>query len=146
MLRVVEPKQQSVSATASQTADPHPFLPAAFQLWACPEVWCLGMTNITFGLCAGYMNGVVNGMFVAPNVALGTSSLGTLLALTSCVAACGSVLCSVVAQWIGRGIVLCIGSCAFAAIPASVLFVNPSAANDYWGVSLVCLFIFQGCG
>eukprot|EP00928_Gymnodinium_smaydae_P022645 TRINITY_DN18956_c0_g1_i1.p1 TRINITY_DN18956_c0_g1~~TRINITY_DN18956_c0_g1_i1.p1 ORF type:complete len:450 (-),score=43.41 TRINITY_DN18956_c0_g1_i1:29-1378(-) len=119
---------------------------AAFRLWPDVKIWCLAFTNLTFGFCAGYMNGFVNGSFTTPNPTLGPGSLGTLLALTCLVASIASKLFGSLSKKVGKRIVICIGAACFATIPISVLLFTPSEANGYWGASLVALYVLQGMG
>lgn len=119
---------------------------AAFRLWSSPEIWCLSGTNLTFGFCAGYMNGFVNNAFTKPSPTFGAGSLGTLLATTSVVACGFSAVCVVISQRMDQGLTIFIGAMCFAAIPISVLLFTPDGANGYWGTSLVSLYILQGMG
>merc|ERR1712129_4417 len=119
---------------------------AAFRLWSSPEIWCLSFTNLTFGFCAGYMNGFVNGAFTFPSPTFGAASLGTLLATTSFVASATAALCGTLSQRTGKGLTISLGAACFAAIPVSVLLFTPSEANGYWGESLISLYVLQGMG
>lgn len=121
-------------------------LRGAFQLWPLPEVWCIGLTNLTFGLCSGYMNGVVNGSFAAKSPLFGKASIGALMACTSLLAAGCSLSLDALAQRVGKGLVLGLGGFCFAGIPLSVLVVQPSAANGFWGIWLLVPYVFQGLG
>lgn len=121
-------------------------LQAAFVLWPSPKIWCLGMTNLTFGFSAGYMNGYVNLAFVKKNPSLGCGSLGTMLALTCLVAAASSSLLGSLSQRVGKGPVVSLGAAMFAAIPLSVLLHPPDEKNGYWGSWLMLLFVMQGVG
>jgi MFS family permease len=115
-----------------------------FGLWLSPEIWCLSFTNLTFGFCAGYMNGFVNGSFAKPSPTFGAGSLGTLLATTSLVATLASPMFGFLSQRAGKGLTISIGAACFAAIPASILLATPDKRNGYWGAALISLYILQG--
>jgi MFS family permease len=118
----------------------------AFQLWASPEIWFLSFTNLTFGFCAGYMNGFVNGSFAKPSPTFGARSIGALLAMTAFVASAASAAFGLLAQKAGKLCVIAIGAASFAAIPLAVLLFHPDEANGYWGVWLLTLYVLQGTG
>jgi len=134
--------QPSRRETHDTTAEYYNRLKVTFQLCRSPKIWCLGLTNLTFGFSAGYMNGYVNSAFVHG----GAGGIGTLLAITSFVAATASTFFGRLAQKVGKGVVIALGAFAFASIPLSILLVPPSAANDYWGSWLVMLYVLQGLG
>eukprot|EP00931_Biecheleriopsis_adriatica_P018458 TRINITY_DN12937_c0_g1_i2.p1 TRINITY_DN12937_c0_g1~~TRINITY_DN12937_c0_g1_i2.p1 ORF type:complete len:600 (-),score=111.80 TRINITY_DN12937_c0_g1_i2:83-1687(-) len=121
-------------------------LRAAVELWPSRQVWCLSFTNLSFGLCAGYMNGVVNGEFLAHSSVFGEASIGSLMAFTSLLAAGSAVPLGILSQRTGKGFVLAIGSCALATIPVAVSFGKPSESNNFWGFWLVALYALQGVG
>lgn len=121
-------------------------LRSAFCLWSLPELWLIGLTNLTFGLCSGYMNGVVNGTFATQSPSFGQPAIGTLMALTSLLAAGCSLLANLLAQRTGKGFVLALGGMSFACIPLSILLHPPRAANGYWHLWLLLLYISQGFG
>jgi len=115
-----------------------------FDMWFSPEIWCLSFTNLTFGFCAGYMNGVVNGSFAKLSSAFGAARLGSLLATTSVVAAVAAPVCGFLSQHAGKGLTISIGAASFAAIPASILLATPDERNGYWGAALISLYVLQG--
>merc|ERR1712048_77505 len=119
---------------------------AALELWPSPKIWCLGMTNFTFGFTSGFVNGYVNASFAKPNPTLGAEGIGTLLATTSLVAAVSSTVLSSISQKVGKGAVIGLASLVFACIPLSILGFTPNVKNHYWGPWLVILYILQGIG
>lgn len=139
----IKPESDSCSGTKVSVVQK---VTAAFRLWSSPEIWCLSFTNLTFGFCAGYMNGFVNGAFTKPSPTFGAGSLGTLLATTSFVASATAALCGALSQRTGKGLTISLGAACFAAIPVSVLLFTPSEANGYWGASLISLYVLQGMG
>jgi len=105
-----------------------------------PRIWCFAFTNLTFGLSAGYMNGVVNQELAARQ--LGESSVGILTAVTSICAVGFTIVYGYVALSSGKGLVILLGSCSMLAIPVCTLFTE--AASWGWGIAL--LYLMQGSG
>jgi len=142
MIIVREPPQPA----ESQNMPFDKMLRAAVELWPSATIWCLSLTNLTFGVSAAFMNGVVNSSYASPNSTLGGNSIGTLLALTSLFAACFATLFGKIHMCVGKGPIILFGSVAFAALSTSVLFFKPSQENDYWGYWLMTLYLLQGLG
>lgn len=119
---------------------------AAFRLWHTPELWCLSFTNFTFGFSAAFMNGYINGSISAQSPTFGRESIGTLMAMTSLVAAVFSLVFAWLGALVGKGVVIFAGALSFAAIPLLVLVGHPDETNDYWGIGIIGLYVLQGLG
>lgn len=119
---------------------------AAFELWRGPTIWCLGVMNVLFGVCAAYMNGFVNASFADRNPEFGVGSLGSLAAGTCLVAAACAELFARVGKRTGKGFVMGIGSVVFFIIPSSIMLHTPRESNRYWGQALASLYLLQGIG
>lgn len=113
---------------------------AAVSLWSDGKLWCLSLTNLTFGFAAAYMNGYVNLNFTDKQ--LGKAYVGYFGMLTALVAGTLSHLFGIGARSLGKGVFVFFGSMCFLAVPALVLLGHPGD----WGVWLVVLYVFQGSG
>lgn len=113
----------------------------AMELWPDPTLWCLSLTNLTFGFAAAYMNGHVNAAYTKPQ--LGAHYVGIFATVTALVAAAVSYACGAAVNTLGSKVpVMLFGSLCFMAIPALSLLTGFSG----WGTWLVVPFILQGCG
>jgi hypothetical protein len=121
-------------------------LRSALILWCRPQLWFLSATNFAFGLCSGYMNGVVNDDFASQSAVFGEASLGTLVAITSLIAAVSAAVFGMLSPLVGHGLLLSLGSIAFASIPCAVFLGCPNSGNQFWGVGLLSLYVCQGIG
>lgn len=124
---------------AADGAGPASKLFAAASLWGDPVLWLLAPTNITFGFCAAYMNGYVNGAFAAPE--LGKGSIGFLGALTAIVAALLSRGYGALGG--GKGVAVAAGALSFFCIPLCTSILGCCSG---WGFGLVLLYVLQGSG
>jgi len=114
---------------------------AAVALWCAPQLWCLSLTNLTFGFAAAFLNGYVNASYTKPQ--LGKDWVGYFATATALTAAVLSRLFGAAAVHLGtKGPFILIGSVCFAAIPALVLTFN----LDAWRYWLVVPYVLQGCG
>lgn len=59
--------------------------PEAAALWSDPALWCLSLTNLTFGFAAAFLNGYVNAAFTKPQ--LGADFVGFFATATALTAA-----------------------------------------------------------
>ena len=101
--------------------------------------------NAVFGFSAAFITSFVNGEVIRVVLSdQNSTDIGFLTALTSCVAAVLSVVLGFVAQKIGRGPILILGSISFFMV-GFLFAIRPSLLD--WGVaSLALVYIFQGIG
>lgn len=110
-------------------------------LWRDPTVWLLSPTNLTFGFCAAFMNGYVNGELAAPE--LGASHVAMLSAMTPVVAAISSPVLGRASDWLGKGMVLAAGAGAFLSIALCILTLGCCRGWRWW---IAVLFACHGVG
>jgi len=116
-------------------------LSKAAALWSDPALWCLSLTNLTFGFAAAFMNGYVNAVYTKGQ--LGAEYVGFFATGTALTAAVASHIFGVVARAFGtKGPLIFLGSLCFLAVPLLVLGVG-LAGWRYW---LVVPYVLQGCG
>lgn len=111
-------------------------------LWRDPRIWLLGCTNVTFGLCAAFMNGYVNQHYVKDSPVLSAAVIGLLTAITAGVAGASAPVFKDLSGRFGQGAVVLLGSLCFLGIPLCVLLGSP----QNWGWGIMILFVFQGLG
>mmetsp|Transcript_48594 Transcript_48594/g.150487 ORF Transcript_48594/g.150487 Transcript_48594/m.150487 type:complete len:432 (+) Transcript_48594:56-1351(+) len=116
-------------------------LGAVTSLWSDPLIWLLSPTNLTFGFCAAFMNGYVNGNFASQE--LGKSVVGFLAAITAATAAVLAQLYGLTSTKFGKGPVIVFGAVCFLCIPLC-LFVLHCCGG--WGWWLLILYFLQGSG
>jgi len=114
---------------------------AAAGEWKDPCIFLLAGSNLTFGFCAAYMNGYVNGTY---GKALGTFAPTLLAAITVLTATLASRAFGPLAARVGKGPVVLLGACCFATIP--VLLLIPGGCCETWGWWLAVLYVLQGTG
>lgn len=114
---------------------------AASALWKDPVTWMLSPTNLTFGFCAAFMNGYVNSQYASQE--LGKAFVPFLAAVTALTAAMLAKVYGRLAEAVGKGIVLVIGSCCFFGIPLCFFALNCCGG---WGWALIALYLLQGSG
>jgi len=131
--RGVDAGRAPAAATAKVTA--------AVSLWSDPVLWLLAPTNLTFGFCAAYMNGFVNGTYATQE--LGRSAVAGLTAVTALAAALLAQVYGPLSGRFGKGLVLCVGALSFAAIPLATPLLG---CCDGWGWGVLALYLLQGSG
>lgn len=107
--------------------------------------YMIGM-NATFALTAAFLVSYVSGT-VEPISLMDSDSVyvGILFSITSSVAAVMSIVFACLAQKIGKGIILSVGTMCFFMV--GFLFVwYPNITQDWNWTLLVLLFTFQGIG
>mmetsp|Transcript_57757 Transcript_57757/g.162926 ORF Transcript_57757/g.162926 Transcript_57757/m.162926 type:complete len:442 (-) Transcript_57757:76-1401(-) len=119
----------------------YPAIFDAMSLWTDPIIWLLAPTNLTFGFCAAFMNGYVNGNYAKAE--LGKETVAFLAALTAVIAAAFSKALGPVSQRVGKGPVMCAGAACFLCIPLCLLVLGCCGG---WGWWLLVLYVLQGGG
>lgn len=116
-------------------------LGAVTSLWSDPMIWLLSPTNLTFGFCAAFMNGYVNGNFA--KVELGASVVGFLAAITAATAAILARVFGLVSSKVGKAPVIVGGAICFLCIPLTLFALKCCSG---WGWWLIVLYLLQGSG
>mmetsp|Transcript_17715 Transcript_17715/g.50501 ORF Transcript_17715/g.50501 Transcript_17715/m.50501 type:complete len:438 (+) Transcript_17715:40-1353(+) len=128
-------------APGSAAGGPMAKLAKAAALWSDPALWCLSLTNLTFGFAAAFLNGYVNAAFTKPQ--LGAEFVGFFATATALSAAVMSQAFGALARRFGtKGPLILIRSLCFLAVPALVLVVG----FDGWRYWLIVPYLLQGCG
>jgi len=125
----------------SKTVNPFAKVWAAASLWGDPVIWLLSPTNLTFGFCAAYMNGYVNGYWASAE--LGPEMVGFLSAITAATAAALARLYGPLASVVGKDFVIAIGAGCFLCIPLCQFLLHCCAGWRWW---LIVLYLLQGSG
>jgi len=128
-------KVQSIGGTTYER------ITSVVSLWSDPLIWLLSPVNLTFGFCAAFMNGYVNGVFLKDE--LGEPAVAGVGAITPLVGAVAAVLFTHISGVAGKGPVISIGAVCFLLIPICLLLLGCCRG---WGWWMISLYILQGLG
>lgn len=119
---------------------------AAVDLWADPKIWLLMFTNLTFGFSVAWLNGYVNGNYLAKAVS-STSFIGFLGALIALIAAISSRIFGWISRTWGKMPIVLIGAICFFLVGALSKITAPNGEGPGgWGWGIVVFYLLQGFG